>query len=109
MTSGMLLYYGGLALWSAFIAYALLFAFRKPSSDNHKEPVSAPIQREPVVDRAIPPVYDPSPTTPSVRMSQTTVAPIYERLSVDGFKAFQSGPELTVDDIVEGLARQGKS
>jgi len=90
MTTGALLYYGGLTVWSAFLAYTLLFTFFKPKAKE----VAPSATFEP--PRPIPSAYNQ-------KAEQETKEK--NAFAVEGFKAFQTGEELTVDDIVKGLTR----
>jgi hypothetical protein len=108
MTTGALLYYGGLALWSAFFAYMLLFvALKRKSSSNPKEAPAAPsLASRPSTEYArMSAPSAPAPT--SATKAPSDLPPFAKLLSEEGFKAFQRGPELTVDDIVKGLSRTG--
>jgi hypothetical protein len=89
MDTGSLIYYGALTVWSACIAYAFLFRGSKPVPKATSEPLPSMPER-----RA--PAPEPAPVATSS---------IYESLARDGFKAFQTGEELTVDDVVKGLSR----
>ncbi len=94
MDTQTLLYYGALALWSAFIAYTILFSFRKQQKETVQAPppALAPVSYD--VPRSVPSVYEPTPIPEHARA-----------LATDGFRAFQTGDELTVEDIVKGLSR----
>jgi hypothetical protein len=106
MTTGALLYYGGLALWSAFVAYMLLFvALKRKSASNSKEAPAAPsVASRPSAKYAR--MSAPSAPAPAIK-APSDLPPFAKLLSEEGFKAFQTGPELTVDDIVKGLSRKG--
>jgi hypothetical protein len=93
MDTGSLLYYGGLAVWSALIAYTVLFSFAKKKAEPEVVPVvTAPSQVEPLPERRAEPLQKgkPDPAT----------------LMREGFKAFQKGEDLAVEDIVKGLSRE---
>jgi hypothetical protein len=93
MDIGSLLYYGGLAVWSALVAYTVLFSFKK---EKPKTGAATSVPMPPA--REMPREYVP----PALSVPST---PINPNLQADGFKAFQTGPELSVDDIVQGLSR----
>lgn len=92
MDIGSILFYGALTLTSAFIAYAILERFF-PLKLKEKEESHATI--EPV--RTVPSSYGGIATVPKPRGAFDPNI---------GFRSFQTGAELTVDDIVKGLSRQ---
>lgn len=94
MDIGSLLYFGALALWSWWIASMLIKLFPKKA-----EEASAPA---PSSDAAFP-AHVPAPAVPE----PLPQAPLPDYQLTEGFKAFQSGAELTVEDIVKGLSRRG--
>jgi hypothetical protein len=99
MTIVSLLYFGMIALWSAFVAHFVLenfFPVKKRIVHVEGPVPAAPVEDLSIYDLPIPP-QEPAPlSTPAVRTSMN-----------EGFKAFQQGAELTVEDIVKGLSRQG--
>lgn len=90
MTIGSLLYFGALALWSAVIAYSVLERFFPFSSTPNKAP--AVIAPPPSAPPSFSTAYEATNTVPNFNPNE-------------GFKSFQRGKELTVEDIVTGLSR----
>ena len=99
MTVGSLLYFGLLALWSALVAHFILMRIFPT-----KEKVVAVEPQPKVVVLTV-----PRPETPHVvpaTYQQVELQLLPNGLNPDeGFKSFQQGAELTVDDIVKGLSR----
>lgn len=96
MTISSLLYFGALALWSAFITYLILERFFPLRKEGHASPLP-----EPAVVHSTPAYLPPE----RVRTAPTPSAPAPGFNPAEGFKSFQTGGELTVDDIVKGLSR----
>ncbi len=95
MDTGSLIYYGALTLWSALVAYGLLSLFAPKKNVEAAAPVEvAPLPPRPEVAPAPAPAPVPQGTKPTP-----------ETLMREGFKAFQQGPDLAVEDIVKGLSR----
>ncbi len=85
-----------LTLWSAVISYILMFRvapmFFTQSHGGH-----APAHAEPV---AHPPAPRPIPRHDPQSTGRKSFS------AYEGFKSFAQGPELTVDDIVQGISRE---
>lgn len=96
MDIGSLLYFGALAAWSGVVAYVILEKFFPKHAVKE---VAAP---EPRSDIGFP-VHVPAPMVPEPLPAQ----PVPDYQLTEGFKSFQSGAELTVEDIVKGLSRRG--
>lgn len=75
----------GLGLWSALIAYALVFRIF-PTFFSKKTHAHAP--------------KPPAPKKPK--------APRSTYSTLEGFRSFAKNKDLTVEDIVKGLSREGK-
>lgn len=87
-----LLFYGAVALWSAFAAYVFLERFVPLKEEEAASPASVQEQARPAALARTEPVA-PAPAI-SGRFNPS-----------EGFKSFQTGAELTVEDIVKGLTR----
>jgi hypothetical protein len=86
MTLGTVIYFAALVLWSASVAYYLLFRFGRKSKP-HEAPAA----------HAAPAARQHAHSAPSAR----------GRFSAhEGFKSFQKGHELTVEDILRGLSEE---
>lgn len=89
MTFDALIYFALLALWSAVIAYLLLFrVLPLMIQKNH----ATPAHRAPAA-------HHPAPHAPKTHVRRT-----YS--SHDGFRSLAHGAELTVEDIVKGLSKE---
>ena len=94
MDIGSLLYFGALAVWSGAVAYFVLQKFL-PARESDK--VSVPEVASPVF-----PIHNPAP----VVSEELVKPPMPDYQMTEGFKSFQTGAELTVEDIVKGLSRR---
>lgn len=94
MDIGSLLYFGALALWSGAVAYFLLEKVFPKRVAEHTALEAAP-------DLAYP-AHVPAPTKSEDYPKQ----PLPDYQMTEGFKTFQTGDELTVEDIVKGLSRR---
>lgn len=108
---GIALFFGGLFLWSAFVAYLLVFGKTNPkathaSSSSHDashghapagggHDAHAPAHGAAAHGGGHHPPVAPEPVKPFRGYS-----------AYDGFKSFATGDTLTIEDIVKGLARE---
>ncbi len=94
MDIGSLMYFGALALWSGAVAYFILEKFfPQPAVEETTERVRSDIAF---------PIHVPAPE----KVEALPAQPMPDYQLTEGFKAFQSGAELTVEDIVKGLSRR---
>ena len=94
MDIGSILLYGAVTVWSGWVAYMIVMRFF-PAKGASTHPSEEPkIKETPVATPATSEAAMPQPVIPDYQMKE-------------GFKSFQTGTELTVEDIVKGLSRRG--
>jgi hypothetical protein len=101
---GTALYFGGLLLWSAFVAYLVVFGRQGVSAGHgntghgHAAQAHAPAAHAPAHHAA--PAHGHAPA------AEEPAKPFRGYSQYEGFKSFATGDTLTIEDIVKGLARE---
>ena len=101
MTLGAFLYFLLLVVWSGAVAYLLLFKAYPAmvtSAERAHEVAAAPSSAHTPPVHHAPPA--PRPATSAPRAASRGYS------AHEGFKSFQTGEHLTVDDLVKGLSRK---